>query len=296
MTHQREIALAFLATPLCGICLAQTPTLRFEAASVKPSTTESIPSGPGKFSKFAITDSRLTVSGLTLKVLLERAYNLKPWQIACPGWMETAKYDVVATFPNGTLRNQVPEMLRNLLAERFGLVTHNSQNEQSVFALMVAKSGAKLKKPDPPGTIGDDLGHVKGVGTSGFSGTANLGDGPFGPGIMSMRDGVLHYEYSQMTMANLAEFLSNGLLGLPVAALEGHYHVDLDISTEDMTATIPPELRAAAPATEPGSALADPAGKSVYSSIEKLGLRLERSKAPIDQLVVDHAEKIPTPN
>ena len=204
-----------------GICLAQTPTLRFEAASVKPAVTDSIPSGPGKFSKFAITDSRLTVSGLTLKVLLERAYNLKPWQIACPGWMETAKYDVVATLPTGTLRNQVPEMLKNLLTERFGLITHHSQNEQSVFALMVAKSGAKLKKPDPPGTIGDDVGHVKGVGTSGFSGTANLGDGPFGPGIMSMRDGVLHYEYSQMTMANLTEFLSNGLIGLPVVDRTG---------------------------------------------------------------------------
>lgn len=38
-------------------------------------------------------------------------------------------------------------------------------------------------------------------------------------------------------------------------------------------------------------------GPSVFAAVqEQLGLRLEASKAPIEILVIDHAEKIPTEN
>jgi uncharacterized protein (TIGR03435 family) len=35
---------------------------------------------------------------------------------------------------------------------------------------------------------------------------------------------------------------------------------------------------------------------SAYSAVEKLGLKLEPRKAPVEQLVVDSAEKMPTEN
>jgi uncharacterized protein (TIGR03435 family) len=40
----------------------------------------------------------------------------------------------------------------------------------------------------------------------------------------------------------------------------------------------------------------DPSGNVVAASVEKLGLKLEARKAPVETIVVDHLEKIPTEN
>jgi len=47
----------------------------------------------------------------------------------------------------------------------------------------------------------------------------------------------------------------------------------------------------------PAAAASDPGGGlSVFAAVKKLGLRLEPRKAPVEQIVVDHAEKAPTEN
>ena len=47
----------------------------------------------------------------------------------------------------------------------------------------------------------------------------------------------------------------------------------------------------------PASGVTDPAGKSsVYASVEKLGLKLESRKAPVEQVMVESIEKTPTEN
>jgi uncharacterized protein (TIGR03435 family) len=43
-------------------------------------------------------------------------------------------------------------------------------------------------------------------------------------------------------------------------------------------------------------AAADPSGVDLVKSAEKLGLKLEKRKAPIERLIVDHAERVPTEN
>jgi uncharacterized protein (TIGR03435 family) len=42
--------------------------------------------------------------------------------------------------------------------------------------------------------------------------------------------------------------------------------------------------------------ITNPLDPIVFESIQKLGLKLELSKAPVEMLVVDHAEKMPTEN
>ena len=44
-------------------------------------------------------------------------------------------------------------------------------------------------------------------------------------------------------------------------------------------------------ASDPGGA-----GSTIYATVEKMGLKLEPRKAPVEQLVVDSAEKMPTEN
>ena len=46
----------------------------------------------------------------------------------------------------------------------------------------------------------------------------------------------------------------------------------------------------------PVSTASDPSGKAIFSAVEKLGLKLERRKAPIETLIIEHVEKNPTEN
>jgi uncharacterized protein (TIGR03435 family) len=40
----------------------------------------------------------------------------------------------------------------------------------------------------------------------------------------------------------------------------------------------------------------EPEGLSIFNSLQKLGLRLERRKGPVEHLVVEHVERVPTEN
>jgi uncharacterized protein (TIGR03435 family) len=52
-------------------------------------------------------------------------------------------------------------------------------------------------------------------------------------------------------------------------------------------AAIPPQVLQQAEAAS---------GDSLFNAVEKLGLKLESRKAPVEVLVIDHAEKTPSDN
>jgi uncharacterized protein (TIGR03435 family) len=53
---------------------------------------------------------------------------------------------------------------------------------------------------------------------------------------------------------------------------------------------MPGKLPSAAPPPE------DPAGGSIFESVQSLGLRLKKDKATIETIVIEHIEKTPTEN
>src|SRR5579884_2449283 len=83
----------------------------------------------------------------TAEAMLIVGYGVHKKQIEnAPEWMRTEEWDVtgetdVMGEPNEA---QVKSLVRKLLKERFGLVAHTEQREMAVFALTVAKGGAKL--------------------------------------------------------------------------------------------------------------------------------------------------------
>lgn len=91
-----------------------------------------------------------------------------------------------------------------------------------------------------------------------------------------------HYEGVAITMARFAEFLSRrtDLPVLDMTGLKGFYNLTLDWAPEPK------------PGEDPGLA-----GASLRDAVqEQLGLKLETRKAPVDVVVVDHAEPVPTDN
>ena len=77
---------------------------------------------------------------------MQRAYDVKSYQISGPDWMSSARFDISAKVPAGTTKAQSNVMLQNLLADRFKLVLHHSTKESPIYVLLVAKSGPKLKQ------------------------------------------------------------------------------------------------------------------------------------------------------
>jgi len=98
---------------------AQTdPKKQFEVASVKPSFPRKsrgkvVDGGPG-----TSNPGQIAYNDLNLKSLVFLAYDIKPYQLDSPSWMEGEYFDIVAKVPAGATKDDMPLMLRNLLAER----------------------------------------------------------------------------------------------------------------------------------------------------------------------------------
>jgi uncharacterized protein (TIGR03435 family) len=82
---------------------------------------------------------------MSAELLIPRAYGIKNWQLAGSEWLRTTQFDIAADVPAGATKEQVAEMWRNLLAERFRLKVHHEARETPQFDVVVAKNGSKLK-------------------------------------------------------------------------------------------------------------------------------------------------------
>jgi uncharacterized protein (TIGR03435 family) len=128
----------FAATALfLSACLSQEtkPGLEFEVASVKPAP----PLSPANFSKlgFHIEGASLIVSGMSLAAIIGRAYNHPQSRIDGPAFLTSSRFDIVAKIPEGTREDQVLDMLRSLLKERFGLHEHRENRQVKGYILTV---------------------------------------------------------------------------------------------------------------------------------------------------------------
>jgi uncharacterized protein (TIGR03435 family) len=321
---------AFLATT---VAFGQTPAppLAFEVASIKlagPLDPMAIQQGKMRVG-MKVDGAICDIGSFTLKDLIRTAYEVKDYQISgadsLGSVMTAQRYNIQATLPEGATEKQVPQMLQTLLAERFKLVVHRETKDQSVYALVVAKGGPKLKaaEPDAPAPpVSPDAPQapdapkkgetVVGQGSSQVRISGNMGDGkgvtvkggPMGQMHVTMADGKMHMEAAKMTMAGLAD-MATGFVGKPVVdmtELKGEYQVGLDLSLDDLK-----NVARAAGVAGPGAAggadagpsvlnASDPSGSSIFASVEQMGLKLEARKAPLPFIVIDHFEKSPTEN
>jgi uncharacterized protein (TIGR03435 family) len=232
------------------------PPPAFDAASVKPAPPQS--PGKGGGSNMRADPGRLTCTNVPLKRYLMTAWGLKDYQVSTPDWMNDEHYDLTATMPAGTPPHEVLLMLQTLLTNRFKLATHRETRELSVYALVVDKNGLKLKP-------------AEGFGTS-VSST---------PKGRSMR--------ANLSMKGFAGTLSS-LMDRPVVdmtGVSGGFSINLDWAPDDMRSS---------PGGTEGKAADGIVGPTIYTALHDVGLKLESRKAPVEILVVDHAERVPVEN
>lgn len=331
---QRTLALLLLLLAPAAFCQTASTNLSFDVATVKPSAPLDLAKlaadmQAGRMPRFGphVDAARAEYTYMSLKDLIANAYKVKGYQITGPAWLANERFDIVAKMPDGAQKDDAPAMLQALLVERFKLAVHRDQQEHPVLALVIGKGGPKLKEsPAAPEPVADDAplkpGEMKLDGPDGpvrmtrnADGSTTMNMGAKGTTMIRMdaQTRTIRMESSTVTMAGFADSLTSmlqmgGSAGRPVVdttGLKGNYQVAVEISIADLIEEareqgldVPMAPAGGGDAGgSPAAAASDPSGGStVFASVEKLGLKLEPRKAQVEQLVVDHAEKVPTAN
>ena len=236
-----------------GMACGQT----FEVASVKPHPIPPgqflirIPNGPG----IEVRGDHFKVIA-TLNELIMDAYGVEDYRIVgSPAWAvptEGDHFDVDAKSEGVPSAGELRQMLQALLAERFQLKLHRETRELPVYALTVAKGGAKMRK------LGDD----EKPPTSATRPRER-------PATLMSSIPALIWSISRAVDRPVVD--QTGLPGI-------YEYANLN------WAQFARDRRAASADT--------PVAESVFTALQQeLGLKLEPRKDPVKVLVIEHAER-----
>ncbi|HWB31594.1 MAG TPA: TIGR03435 family protein [Acidobacteriaceae bacterium] len=227
----------------------------FEVATVKPSDPDKCCART-----FGRNGRHFATTNTNLKYLIQWAWNLQAKQVVGgPAWMDVDRFDLAGEMngtgtPNG---HEWKEAVQRLLLDRFRIQMHHEKLEMTAFALVVDKGGPKL-------TAGD--GNVAAHQSMGFSGD------------------VGHTMYGNGTNASIGDFigeLQRIVLDRPIVdqtGLTGMYNIHFEFTREEPNALGMTQIP-------------DTAAPNLFDALkQQLGLKLEGTKAPVDVIVIDHAE------
>jgi bla regulator protein BlaR1 len=241
--------------------LATSAVRKFDVATIKENVSVTDDWMLGKPNR-----GNETIRNFALRKIIASSFRIQDKMVFGPDWMDKVHYDIVAKGPNPEASNpEVWEMMRSLLAERFHLKYHIETREMAVYALSIAKGGAKLIK-------GED-GRCKDKIQQGDTNCGSIGFLPFGVEIVNTPIG------------GLTGALARTLQDRPIVdktGLPDRYDIRVlwmtdNVKPEDLT-SIPEELR--------------PPDMSMFQAFEKqAGLKLEATRTGVPVVVVDNIEK-----
>jgi uncharacterized protein (TIGR03435 family) len=226
----------------------------FEVASIRVNKADN--SGvEGKRIDIHASPTSLTMRNVTLLSAIRWAYNLHDFQISGgPEWRGSERYDILARTASASSEDQQRLMLRKLLSDRFKLSVRQETKELPVYILAVGKNGHRMQrsKTDGPRTVRPSNGGLA---------------------------------FQNATMADLESFLS----GIPAVdrpvldrtGLEGAYDFLLLLFDAPSDGDLGALKGAMASAGAPAYA----------DALQRIGLRLDGVKQPVEMLTIERAEK-----
>jgi uncharacterized protein (TIGR03435 family) len=283
---------------------------RFEVASVKPiDPFADLRKGGASGGPIAMpfTGVRAEPGGrlvavATLRTLLLRAYGVKDYQLeGGPEWLPSDYFSVTAKAEHETATEaEMNEMLKSLLAERFGLRVHVETRSLSVHTLTVARpdgrlgSGLKRTSPECEATLEEQ----KRTGTRPapprmppIPPSPQTAPPPLTPtcGLTSTRiaaTGAATYAMGGWPLSSLVEHLSSELEAPVVdeTGLVGRFDAVVEYESG--------RWRRRGPDLNSTDPLPVPLPQAVQ---QQLGLKLDKGTAPLAVTIVDAAER-PSPN
>ena len=267
-----------LAIAVLAVRVAAGQALAFDAASVKPNKSgdwrKQIGPAPG---------GRFTSTNAPLRDLIAFAYGVSQdssgFRIAGPKWIDDDRFDIVANVSGTWTPDQMRDMVRTLLADRFKLSAHRESRELPTYALVVASNrplGVRRSQVDQAACDARRAAIQRREPVPPLQpGAAPIcGTGRTIPGMITAIGG------SMSTLAStLGQFVGRSVSDR--TQLSGLFDFELKW-TPDVIPQVPPD----------GQPLnIDPNGPSIFTALqEQLGLRLESTRGPVDVIVIDRVE------
>jgi bla regulator protein BlaR1 len=248
-------------------------SLGFTTVSVKPTP----PPTPGTSTPFPTRmvshNGEYTATNVTLQALIRAAYGVEDDQISGgPDWLNSEKFDLEAKMDESAIEQmnklspdqrhlEHTRMLQALLADHFKLALHRETKELTVYVMSIAKGGPKLQEA----VLGNTY-------PNGFKGLDGL---PAGAGKIFADDRNQKGEMvgQGLQMSSLTSYLSLRLRRkvLDKTGLTAKYDFTLQWAPADNQSVM-------------------------FAAIQdQFGLALEPQTAPMEVLVIDHAEQPAAP-
>jgi len=256
--------------------------LTFEVASVRPGAQGARIGmdflDPG--SETAPPPGGLYSWNAPLAVLINFAYDLRSPHArreagqGLPKWAQEQWYTVEARAEGSPTRDDVRQMMRSLLEDRFQFAAHFEERDTQVYALQVARPGLGLK-PHPegapcalsPSQVDENKYPHAYPPYKTVPAHCGIFDRLLGPG------GERRSEMLNVTMQQIADSLRAGMPVVDRTGLAGRYDAVLDFTFDDL---------------QENTDTSENDFQSLPIALEKqLGLKLVKQNAPVDVFVID---------
>ena len=274
-------AAAFAAGQLPGspfVGSAIDPESRFDVVSIKPTD-------PSAQLRLGMTPGRLDLVGASVRVVMGLVLPLRR-VVGWPDGIDAERYTITAKMPDGAPLAAQQVAIRNLLKDRFKLVTHTETRELPVYNLVLARSDGRLGpalKESSPACQAALKEYVE---------TVRQGSPQQAPpaGIaacVSSRPGSGMFAMNGTTVGALVNLLPQFVDRQVIdrTGLAGIYDLTLKWTPDAAV----PSLLGLPPAPQPP---ADPDAPNIFTAVqEQLGLKLEPGRGPVEVIVIDRLEE-----
>ncbi len=209
----------------------------------------------------------LTIANQGLRSLIALAYDVGGAQVVAPQWegdseWQTNHFDIVAKVPSDGTKEQLPLMLQSLLADRFKLALHRETRPTSVYVMEISRGGAKLQLQESPADDRRAPGCERSWGRNSNELVADC-------------HGLTAAGMAQSIQTLAPAYFDRPLLD--ATDLKGIYSFSLRWITRS--------------ASQAGMD-----GATMFEAVANIGLKINTRKQPMEMLVIDHCEKMPTEN
>ena len=277
------VVVMVFATALLAAQESARPAPAFDVASIRPTP----PNPPVTTFGNAAPGGRWSPRNLTALMIVNRAYpefSLAGMTVGGPSWIGERRFDIDAKTEAAVTPADYPQMVRQLLADRFRLKVHVEPRPLDVYSLKLARTDGRFGPGLRPGSAActAELEAVRErLRTENATAVTERRPlpAPACNGKTSITNGIMRIAGGR-SIGELVTAIQvwTDLKVVDQTGLRGDYEMDLEFDPRGTRSV-------------DSAANADTRTPSLFTALqEQLGLKLERNRQPVDVLVIDSIE------